>query len=180
MRHRLRGFGWEVVCGWAILLACLCSACAIFPAWAEPPRGLDAPLETVTGEKLRLADYRGKVLVINFWATWCPPCLNEIPTLIQFQKQYQEQGLAIIGVNFMDRADRGKLSGFVTQWGINYPIILGDPKKIQGLGQFLGGVVGLPTTKFLDRKGNVVRSQTGELEPERLRRWIEPLLSAPP
>ncbi|MEO5372179.1 MAG: TlpA family protein disulfide reductase [Magnetococcus sp. DMHC-1] len=149
-------------------------------AWAEPPRGRDAALETIDGKSLRLADYQGKVVVVNFWATWCPPCLNEIPTLIEFQEKYQQQGLAIIGVDFMDRMDPEKLAKFVARRGINYPIVVGTPAKTQELARYLGGVMGLPTTKILDRKGNVVRSLTGELQPDKFRRLLEPLLNEHP
>ncbi|MBF0155077.1 MAG: TlpA family protein disulfide reductase [Magnetococcales bacterium] len=170
---------WKILFGRPFFLTLLCLVWSAPATWAEPPKGRDAPLETVDGKNLRLADYQGKVVVINFWATWCPPCLSEIPTLIQFQEKYRQQGLAIIGVDFMDRVDRETLGGFVARRGINYPIIFGDPRKTQELARYLGGVMGLPTTKFLDRQGNVVRSHTGELQPERLKLWIEPLLASP-
>jgi cytochrome c biogenesis protein CcmG/thiol:disulfide interchange protein DsbE len=136
------------------------------------------PMETVLGEPIRIADFRGKVVVINFWATWCPPCLKEIPSFVRFQEEFRDR-VVVLGVDYMERPDRKELADFIRQTGINYPVVYGDATKSQALARALGGVLGLPTTKLLDQDGRMVASHTGGLDEQRLREWALPLLSRP-
>ncbi|MBF0623376.1 MAG: TlpA family protein disulfide reductase [Magnetococcales bacterium] len=165
--------------GVAVLLVMVLSIVPVGRLAAEEPTGFDMPLPTVESGEISLAQLRGKVVMVNFWATWCPPCLEEIPTLVKIQEQYKDQGFIILGVTYMDRADRDTLVKFIRRMEINYPIVYGDPLKIQKLASLLGGVMGLPNTKFLDRKGTVVRSHTGGLQVPLLRNLLEPLLDPP-
>ena len=144
-------------------------------ARAEPPRGMDVPLTTIEGETLRLSDFRGKVVLVNFWATWCPPCLEEIPALVNIQTRYRDRGFTVIGIDFMETPDPKRLAEFVKEHGINYPIVYGDSAQLSGLARDLGGVFGLPVTKILDRQGHVSSSHVGGLTEEKINRFLAPL-----
>jgi thiol-disulfide isomerase/thioredoxin len=146
------------------------------PVWAERSPSLDMPLNTVKGGSFKLADFKGKVLVINFWATWCPPCLDEIPELIQFQKEFAKKGVQVIGIDFMERPNKERLTSFINKHEINYPIVFGKSKKMLNLAKGLGGVFGLPVTKFIDRKGNLVKSHVGGITAKQLRSYVGPML----
>ena len=109
-----------------------------------------------TGKTVHLSDYRGKAVLLNFWATWCPPCKVEIPWFIDLQKQYGPQGLVVLGVA-MDDAGRDQIEKFTEQMGINYTVLQGTEK----VGTAYGGVESLPTTFYIDREGRVVRRVFG-------------------
>ena len=132
--------------------------------------------EDFSGNKISLEDYNGKLVVINFWATWCPPCLAEIPALVRFQEAYRDKGVVVIGVNFMEPPDLKRLAQFTRDKGINYPMVYGNPVKIRNLAKTLGGVFGLPVTKVIDRKGQVVASHTGGLTERKMRSLVKPWL----
>jgi peroxiredoxin len=111
----------------------------------------DFELQDLDGRTVRLADLRGKAVLLNFWATWCPPCKVEIPWFIDLQKQYGAQGLQIVGVS-MDDAGPDKVSKFAQQMGINYPVLMGNDK----MADLYGGVQALPTTFYIGRDGKFV------------------------
>lgn len=145
---------------------------------ATPQTLPDAPIETPTGDVHALADWAGQVVVLNFWATWCPPCRKEMPGLDTIAAEYSDRGLAVLPV----ATGRNSLSGierFYAEAGIsNLPILL-DPRS--GLAR-ASGVMGLPVTVLLDRTGQEVARLTGEAEwssPE-ARAIIESLLDARP
>ncbi len=123
-------------------------------------RGQQAPdfelVDLKTGNKVRLADFRGKAVLLNFWATWCPPCKVEIPSFVDLQNQYGPQGLQVIGVA-MDDAGRDTIETFARNMGINYLVLQGTDKVADAY----GGVAGLPTTFYLGRDGRVVKSVEG-------------------
>lgn len=144
---------------------------------AESPRGQELTFQTVSGGSLKLSDYRGKLVLVNFWATWCPPCLEEIPALVRFQSAFADKGVVVIGANYMEKPDPKRLRTFKQDHGINYPIAYGAPLKMQTLARSLGGVFGLPVTKLLNREGKVVSSKTGGMTEKEMRRWVEPFLT---
>jgi peroxiredoxin len=113
-------------------------------------------LKDTSGKTVRLADLRGKAVLLNFWATWCPPCKVEIPWFIELQKQYGPQGLQVIGVA-MDEAGTELVSKYAREAGINYPILLGN----DNVGDAYGGIQALPTTFYIGRDGKVVRRVFG-------------------
>lgn len=120
-----------------------------------------------------LDQWRGKVMVLNFWAPWCPPCREEMPDFIKLQEQYRERGLVIVGVALDEKL---KVHAFADEIGVNYPILLGEMDAIElakKLGNRLGG---LPFTVVIDRKGNVVTSAVGGVTRARLETEIAPLL----
>ncbi|MFA5170808.1 MAG: redoxin family protein [Sulfuriferula sp.] len=133
-----------------------------------------ARIADLAGVRQPLAQWRGKILVVNFWATWCPPCRQEIPEFIALQKQYGEQGLQFVGIALDEKA---KIQNFVDEVGINYPILVGDLEAValaQASGNRMGG---LPYTVVIDQKGNVVATEMGALSREKLTTIITPLLA---
>ena len=112
----------------------------------------DFSLMDVSGQPRNVSEWQGKVLVINFWATWCPPCLEEIPHFIKLQDKYGDQGLQFLGIAL---EDVDAVTSFVNKLGINYPILLGEQEVIK-LGVKLGNRIGgLPYTVILVRSGNI-------------------------
>ncbi len=143
---------------------------------ASENEGLNTPLTALDGKTLRLSDFTGKVVLVNFWATWCPPCLEEIPALIQLQKRHAEQGLVVVGINYMEKPDPERLKQFAKEQGVHYPVVYAEPKVLQGVSKSLGGVFALPVTKVLDRQGKVAASHIGGLTLEEMSKLVEPLL----
>jgi len=139
------------------------------PQYISPLRGKPAPqftLEDLSGQKVSLASYKGKALVINFWATWCAPCKIETPWLIELRNRYAAQGFEVLGISAddIDRGDPQKLSDekqeiarFVQQMHMSYPVLInGD-----SISQPYGGVEELPASFYVDRNGIVVAAQLG-------------------
>ena len=125
------------------------------------------------GKEQRLDQWRGKVIVVNFWATWCAPCREEMPEFIKAQQQHGAQGLQFVGIA-VDQAD--KVAQFSKELGLNYPTLIGGFGAME-LSKSLGNdVMALPFTVVLDRKGNVVHTQLGELKPAKLQSIITQLL----
>lgn len=117
-------------------------------------KGRDAPefaLESLQGNTVHLSDYRGKAVLLNFWATWCQPCKIEMPWFEELQKQYGPQGLQVVGVA-MDDASKEDIARFAKDMGVNYPILLGK----EAVGDAYGGVQFLPSTFFIGRDGKIV------------------------
>ena len=134
----------------------------------------DFSLAGISGEKVNLADFRGKVLVVDFWATWCGPCRVEIPGFVSLQNRYRDQGLAIIGVSMDD--DPEPVREFYKQFKMNYPVGMGNDE----LGQLYGGVLGLPTTFLIGRDGRIYAKHTGETDISVFEDEIKTLLAATP
>lgn len=117
-------------------------------------KGKPAPefsLESLDSKTVRLADFRGKAVLLNFWATWCQPCKIEMPWFEEMQRQYGPQGLQVVGIA-MDDASREDIAKFAKEMGVNYPILLGK----ESVGDAYGGVQFLPSTFFIDRDGKIV------------------------
>ena len=154
-----------------------------FLAPAEPPMGPPsglrhaefwaARLPDLANRQQAMAQWQGKVVVVNFWAPWCPPCRKEIPGFIALQEKFGEQGLQFIGVA-LDRADRVK--AYATQAGINYPLLLGGDEAVR-LGQAAGNRLGgLPYTVVFDRNGNAIAALSGAVPQTRMQTLVQPLL----
>jgi peroxiredoxin len=116
----------------------------------------DFELASLDGKRLRLSDYRGKAVLLNFWATWCAPCKIEMPWFVDLQKQYAAQGLQVIGVA-MDDSGEEAIAKFAREMGVNYPVLIGK----EAVGDAYGGVEFLPTTFIIDRQGRVVERVFG-------------------
>ncbi len=123
--------------------------------WGNAP---DFTLTTPEGSSLTLSSYKGLVIILDFWATWCPPCREEIPDFVQLYAQYKDQGLVIVGVS-LDSDGSSAVQPFVNAQGINYPIVLGYGEK--DLMDRYGGITGIPTTFVIDQKGDIVEKYVG-------------------
>ena len=116
--------------------------------------GTPAPnftLETLDGKNLSLSDFRGKAVIVNFWATWCGPCKIETPWLVELQNQYGAQGLQVVGVA-MDDSGKDEIEKFAKEMGVNYPVLIGK----EAVGDAYGGVPALPESFFVGRDGKIV------------------------
>lgn len=120
----------------------------------------DFRLPDIEGQVRSISEWDGKVLVVNFWATWCPPCRKEMPAFIELQEQYADKGLQFVGIA-IDEKD--KVIDFSDTYGVNYPMLVGDLDAIK-LGKAYGNRFGaLPYTVIIDRGGNIRFTQRGEL-----------------
>jgi peroxiredoxin len=125
-------------------------------------QGIQAPdfeLVSLDGQRVKLSDFRGKVVVLNFWATWCPPCKIEMPWFVDMQKQYAKDGLVVLGVA-MDDSEPKKIAEFTHEMGINYPVLLGTDQ----VSDDYGNVQYLPTTFYINRDGKIVNKAAGLFE----------------
>ena len=117
--------------------------------------GLPAPefaLQSLDGKTVHLSDYRGKAVVVNFWATWCQPCRVEMPWFVELQKQYGPEGLQILGISADEDISADEVGKFTKEMGINYPVLLGK----ENVAQAYGGIQFLPVTVYVDRDGKIV------------------------
>ncbi len=139
----------------------------------NPAIGLQRPEFSaidLDGNMRNIKEWDGKVLLINFWATWCPPCIKEIPDFIELQKLYGEQGFQIIGIAI---DDEDKVREFAKTFGINYPSLLAGADGI-GLGKRFGNGIGaLPYSIFVDREGEISNTIRGELSKKRAKEILE-------
>jgi peroxiredoxin len=115
----------------------------------------DFGLTTLEGKAIRLSDFRGKAVLLNFWATWCEPCKLEMPWFVQLQKQYAAQGLQVVGVA-MDDAKIEDIAKFAEEMKVDYPILTGKDSERDNVANLYGGVQFLPETFFIDRDGKIV------------------------
>jgi len=111
-------------------------------------------LMDLDGRPVSLADFRGKVVVLNFWATWCPPCRREIPDFIDLQNEYGSQGVQIVGIA-LDEPE--KVQAFARQHGMNYAVLIGSDE----ISMKYGGIEGIPTTFIVDKNGKIVNRFEG-------------------
>lgn len=131
---------------------------------AEP---VDYSLPDVHGKEHSLADYRGKWVVVNYWATWCPPCQEEIPDLVEFHDRHKDDDAVVIGINFEDIGEE-QLSAFVDSFLISYPILRSEPLAETPL----GSIPGLPTTFIIAPDGSPVARQVGPVTGKQLDDYI--------
>jgi peroxiredoxin len=113
-------------------------------------------LKDANGTTVTLADYKGKVVLLNFWATWCGPCKIEIPWFVEFEQQYKDRGFAVLGVA-MDEEGWDIVRPYITEKRVNYRILMGTDQ----VAQLYGGVESLPTTFMLDREGRIASTHIG-------------------
>ena len=130
-------------------------------------------LKDLEGKIRDVKEWDGQVLMVNFWATWCPPCRKEIPAFIELQKKYKDKGFIIIGVALDEKQ---AVIDFTDPMGVNYPILLAEQEGI-AITKAYGNRLGvLPFTVIVDRKGNIVHRQRTELTFEQVEAMIKPLL----
>ncbi len=130
-------------------------------------------LKDLQGKVRDVKEWDGQVLMINFWATWCPPCRKEMPAFIKVQEKYKDKGFTIVGIALDKKQD---VIDFTDPMGMNYPILMAEqegPVLTKAYGNRLGV---LPYTVIIDRKGNIVQRQRNELSFEQVEGMIKPLL----
>jgi thiol-disulfide isomerase/thioredoxin len=128
-------------------------------------------LKDIAGRTLRLSNYKGKVVLLNFWATWCSPCRAEMPDLVKWQREYRKRGLQVIGITYPPE-ELAEVRKFVRSIKVNYPIALGG-KQTKAL--FDKGE-NLPITVVIDKKGMILEVVQGILFPEEFEEKVKPLL----
>jgi peroxiredoxin len=136
-------------------------------------KGSTAPefsLVDLDGRKINLEAYRGKVVLLNFWATWCEPCRKEIPRFIQFQDTYGPQGLQVLGISMDD--DVKPVREFRSEYKVNYPLAMGDAK----LAENYGGVLGLPISFVINPQGQIIAKHIGAVDLAKIEAEIQQLL----
>jgi thiol-disulfide isomerase/thioredoxin len=143
----------------------------LYQARAATTAAPEWQLNDPDGKAVKLSDFKGKVVILDFWATWCPPCRAEIPGFISLQKQYAAQGLTVVGVS-LDTDGASVVKSFMKRVGMNYPVVIGDEK----IASNYGGITAIPTTFVLDRNGNIVTSHQGYASQVVFESEIRPLL----
>jgi len=134
-------------------------------AFADP---VDFTLNDVDGKPRSLSEFRGKWVIVNYWATWCPPCLDEIPDLVEFHEKHKDKDAVVLGINF-EEADREHLLEFVDQHFMTYPVLSMDPVPVTPLGP----VLGLPTTYIISPQGERVARQEGPITGAAIEAYLE-------
>jgi peroxiredoxin len=140
----------------------------------DPKPVPDVTVETMDGKTLALAEQSGRVLLVNFWATWCPPCREEIPDLVELQKTMGPRGLTVVGVA-MDEEGTEVVRPFADRHRINYPIVIDSTQTLQSS---LGPVYGLPTTVIVNPEGQVVKRVMGIFPVDALKPTLEKMLAS--
>ena len=136
--------------------------------WGNAP---DFTLPRLEGGMFTLSSLKDKVIILDFWATWCPPCRKEIPDYIDLYQRYKDKGLEIVGV-LLDRAKKSRLKSFIEEMGISYINVLGNNKVTQKY----GNIRAIPTTFIIDTNGNIVEKYVGFTSKETFENKISELL----
>jgi len=134
-------------------------------------------LHDTEGELRNISEWNGKVLLINFWATWCPPCKKEMPAFIELQDEYSAQGFQVIGVAIDDMES---VNDFVDTLGVNYPALIAEYAGIELSREYGNHIGALPFSVFVGRDGKITLTRTGELSKKQVEDIILPLLKQEP
>lgn len=137
---------------------------------AASDKAADLTLRDLDGNRVRLRDFRGKVVVLNFWATWCEPCRDELPMLVRTEKELRSRGVVFVGASLDERETRSRIPDFLKRFGVEFLVWTGasadDLDRLK-----LGGTV--PATAFLDREGRIAARVSGEVREQELRERVE-------
>jgi thiol-disulfide isomerase/thioredoxin len=148
--------------------ASLAALLGMLACCAVAAQGVDFVLDDLDGNQRRLSEFRGKWVLVNYWATWCPPCLEEMPELEMFHNRHKARDAVVLGVN-MEQIEIGRLKAFVEEQFVSYPILLSEPRRSTELGE----VPGLPTSYLVSPQGEVVARQVGAVTAEMLEAFLE-------
>jgi peroxiredoxin len=146
----------------------------LLPVAGLAQKGKKAPdfaYSTADGNKIQLSKLKGKVVVVNFWATWCGPCRAEIPGFLDVYTKYKSRGLEIVGIS-LDEEGWKVVTPFVNRYKINYPVVIGDGKVARDY----GNIDAIPTSFIVDKSGNIVDHHIGYLSKQDLEKRIQSLL----
>ena len=135
------------------------------PAGAET---VDFTLPDLNGKNVSLSEFRGKWVIVNYWATWCPPCLDEIPDLVEFHDKYKDKDAVVLGINY-EEVNREYLKEFVESHLMSYPVLQMEPVPVTELGP----VMGLPTTYIISPAGERIARQEGPVTGAALEAFLE-------
>jgi len=150
------------------------NSAVLVPQPAPAIRGVQAPefeLPDVDGAMVKLSDFKGKVVLVNFWATWCAPCEIETPWFVEFDKKYGEDGLQVVGIS-LDEEGVEPVKKFMEKYSIEYKIVMGDENTAESF----GGVLGLPTSFIVDQDGKFYSMHRGLVSKDLYEEEIEELL----
>ena len=152
--------------------------CGKEPEKVNPNPSFDFSLPDLNGKIHSMNEFRGQILVINFWATWCPPCVDDVPKLSNLYTRYRNKGIQVIGIA-LDKDSLDLLDQFVKRNAINYPIFVGDEKLLVSLSAKSVGknLKGVPFTLFLDKKGQIYKRFDGSFDLEQLEESLQTLLN---
>jgi len=168
MRSRLVNVSVRQVALFFFLVALLAGTAGVAKAASQVPQ---FALPTVTDKTLiNVENYRGKVVLINFWATWCPPCRKEIPYLVRLYKEFGDKGFMVLGIS-VDEGGERVVKNFVEKQEIPYPVMLATDEVLRKF----GGIAGVPYSFLVDKNGNVVKSYPGYVAYQILRNDISML-----
>jgi len=131
----------------------------------------DFTLSTLDGNTMALSDFKGKVVILDFWATWCGPCRIEIPGFVELQREYGEMGLQILGVSLDGEVKREEVEDFCRRYYVNYPVLMDNGEVARSF-----NVTAIPTTYIIDREGNLFKKYIGAREKEMFKNDIEQLI----
>jgi len=133
----------------------------------------DFALTDLSGKTVHLSDFKGKVVIVDFWATWCGPCRVEIPDFVKLQSKYKDKGLEIVGLS-LDADGEKAVKPFVDKHDINYTMLLANDETAKSY----GGILGIPTTFVIDRQGRIVQKFVGVMPAKTFEDTIQPLLES--
>ena len=139
---------------------------------SEDKKAPDFTLLTLNGEEVKLTDYEEKIVILDFWATWCGPCRRGIPDLVSIQKEYKDD-VVVIGISLDQPSTQRNIKPFVDHFGINYPIVLGTLEVVVAY----GNIQAIPTSFIIDRERNIVKKHVGLVPKETIVKEINSLLT---
>jgi peroxiredoxin len=137
----------------------------------------DFTLKAVDGKEIKLSDYTGRPILINFWATWCPPCEYEMPGIQAAYEKYKDQGLAVLSVNFTAEDKLNDVQNFIPKYQLTFPVLLDQSGDVTAK---MYGMVGLPMSVFIGRDGVIQRIEVGGLQEDKVDQYIQEILPEKP
>jgi len=169
-KHEKGATNFNVILCYLVVLLCFFTL-SVFAQDNPVRKAPSFSLKNLNGKTVRLGDFKGKVVLINFWAVWCIPCRAEIPELIKWQNEYQKDGLQVVGITYPPN-NRAKIRAFVRKMKMKYPVLIGS-KKTRAL--FDSGKT-LPFSVIIDKEGNVAAQIEGVIFSDEFDEKIKPLL----